>query len=696
MDPSKCCQNCQAPLAADAPRGLCPACLMKVAMATGTVAGPDQPRFTPPGIEELARKFPNLEILELIGRGGMGAVYRARQRELDRIVALKILPPGIGNDATFAERFAREAKALAKLNHPGIVTIHDFGQADGLYFFVMEFVDGVNLRQLLASGRVSPREALAIVPQICDALQFAHDQGIVHRDIKPENILLDRHGRVKVADFGLAKIMGPDAGNAVSVRPADPAQAEIGARGATRPTGEALTEAGKVMGTPTYMAPEQIAHPAEVDHRADIYALGVVFYQMLTGELPGKAIEPPSAKVHIDVRLDEVVLRALEKKPELRYQQVSGLKTQVETIVGTPAAQSAPVAGYPWTGQGLDYRSKATLFGLPWLHVTTGVDPLTGRARVAIGIIAIGGVAKGVFAFGGLAMGGFAFGGLAFGVLAFGGGAIGLVSLGGLAMALVAALGGGAIAPIALGGGAIGYLAFGGGAVGAHVCDSMTNDPVAHQFFYPWAQTLMADMGWFDAVLLPLVIGVTVGVPLWLQWRMRSQDSPASLQILESAQAWLDIMDCGDYARTWETAAAYFQRVFQGLQSGRERLPIVVAKVGVARSRSYDEVVVGEVIAVEMHLALGDVNSDGFAQQYFNIAKVPENLADRSSDLSRRQSRGRHLIEQGLKGMVVLAIHDGNANGKLRQRLSSLQAAKATADDYHLRNTGVGHTLLMP
>ncbi len=120
----------------------------------------------------------------------MGAVYRARQKELDRVVALKILPPDIGHDAAFAKRFAREAKAMAKLNYPGIVTIYDFGRADGLYFFLMEFVDGVTLHHLLANGRVSAREALAIVPQICDALQFAHDQGIVHRDIKPENILL--------------------------------------------------------------------------------------------------------------------------------------------------------------------------------------------------------------------------------------------------------------------------------------------------------------------------------------------------------------------------------------------------------------------------------------------------------------------------------------------------------------------------
>ena len=324
-------------MAADAPRGLCPACLMKVAMASGTVAGQEQPGFTPPSIGELAPKFPQFELIEFIGRGGMGAVYKARQKELDRIVALKILPPGIGKDPAFAERFAREAKALAKLNHPGIVTIHDFGRADGLYFFVMEFVDGVNLRQLLAGSRVSPREALAIVPQICDALQFAHDQGIVHRDIKPENILLDRRGRVKVADFGLAKIVE---GRAGSPLPADSGGATSGgAHGVMRPADE-LTEAGKVMGTPAYMAPEQVEHPSEVDHRADIYALGVVFYQMLTGELPGKHLEPPSKKVQIDVRLDEVVLRALEKRPELRYQQVSEVKTCVETIVANPPGSS--------------------------------------------------------------------------------------------------------------------------------------------------------------------------------------------------------------------------------------------------------------------------------------------------------------------------------------------------------------------
>ncbi len=226
---------------------------------------------------------------------------------------------------------------MARLNHPGIVTIHDFGRADGPYYLVMEFVDGVSLRQLMRTGRLCPREALAIVPQLCDALQYAHDQGIVHRDIKPENILLDRQGRVKVADFGLARLVGADA------RPVSPPDRRRGADGSLAPNAQPLpasdfTDAGKVMGTPHYMAPEQLAHPTAVDHRADIYALGVVFYQMLTGELPGQRIVPPSRKVHVDVRLDNVVLRALEKEPERRYQQVSEVKTAVDTIAQTSPA----------------------------------------------------------------------------------------------------------------------------------------------------------------------------------------------------------------------------------------------------------------------------------------------------------------------------------------------------------------------
>jgi hypothetical protein len=332
MDTKHLCPNCHKPLPAGAPQGLCPECLLKAgfptdtqaAFAPGTSAPTHHAGFTPPAPAELAPLFPHLEILECTGQGGMGAVYRARQPALDRAVALKILPPRSGADPGFAERFNREARALAKLSHPNIVAVHDYGQAGGYHYLLMEFVDGVNLRHLLNAGTISPREALAIVPPICDALQFAHDQGIVHRDIKPENILLGKNGVVKIADFGLAKIAGSN--------PRDPS----------------LTAAGDVMGTPHYMAPEQVEKPREVDHRADIYSLGVVFYQMLTGELPLGRFGPPSRKVQIDVRLDEIVLRALEKEPELRYQQASGLKTAVETVVTTPpppaTAPTSPAA----------------------------------------------------------------------------------------------------------------------------------------------------------------------------------------------------------------------------------------------------------------------------------------------------------------------------------------------------------------
>ncbi|MBC8469932.1 MAG: protein kinase [Planctomycetes bacterium] len=274
-------------------------------------------KFMPPRPDELAGQFPHLEIIELLGQGGMGAVYKARQKQLDRLVALKILPPEVEQQAAFAERFTREARSLARLNHPHIVTVFDFGHtAEGLYFFVMEFVEGTDLRHVIQSAKLLPKEALAIVPQICEALQFAHDEGIVHRDIKPENILLDKRGRVKIADFGLAKLLDSPA------------------------TVYTLTQAGQRMGTPHYMAPEQIEHPDQVDHRADIFSLGVVFYEMLTNELPLGRFSPPSQKVEVDVRLDDVVLRTLEKEPDRRYQHASEVGVDVETICSDKQADA--------------------------------------------------------------------------------------------------------------------------------------------------------------------------------------------------------------------------------------------------------------------------------------------------------------------------------------------------------------------
>ncbi len=485
---------------------------MGLNMKTETVFTDDTPPAQPPlPPEQIAPHFQQLEIIECLGRGGMGVVYKARQKTLNRFAALKLLAPERVNDAKFAERFAREAQALAALNHPNIVTIYDFGQAGGFYYLLMEFVDGLNLRQLLRSRKFTPEEALAIVPPLCDALQFAHDRGIVHRDIKPENLLLDKTGRVKVADFGIAKMLGAVNG---------------GKEIASSPAAENATQTA--LGTPSYSAPEQKTDPQRVDSRADIYSLGVVFYELLTGELPGKRIEAPSHKVQIDVRLDAVVLRALEQKPELRYRQVSEVKKMVETIVSesTKAAGKASFQNPAFTG--LDYRSKITLFGLPLWHVAVGIDPVTRKKRVAKGIMAIGDIAVGGVAFGGLALGGFTFGGLAVGVFAFGGLALGLLAFGGLAVAVLAALGGGAIAPIALGGGAIGYLAYGGGCYGVHVFDSITKDPVAKHFFLPWAKSLMANAQWFNAAFIGLVLPVVIGVPFWLRRRELSRSYSGS------------------------------------------------------------------------------------------------------------------------------------------------------------------------
>jgi predicted Ser/Thr protein kinase len=313
---AKKCVQCGALLPPGRLEGLCAACLLQQGVMTDAPTKGGASSFEPPSIAEVARLFPQLEILAFIGRGGMGAVYKARQPALDRFVALKLLAPQ-RTDSGFAERFGREARALAKLVHPNIVAVHDFGQVEGWNYIIMEFVDGVNLRQLERAGRLSPREALQIVPQVCDALQFAHDNGIVHRDIKPENVLMDTRGRVKIADFGIAKLLERSESDRF------------------------MTGALEVMGTPHYMAPEQVERPLEVDHRADIYSLGVVFYELLTGELPLGKFQPPSRKVTVDVRLDEVVLRALEKAPELRYQTAAEFRTEVETVRSTPQAAEA-------------------------------------------------------------------------------------------------------------------------------------------------------------------------------------------------------------------------------------------------------------------------------------------------------------------------------------------------------------------
>ncbi len=307
---TKLCPTCKTPIPAHAPGGFCPACILRDADELPPLGR------AAPSLAEVSAAFPQLEVLGLIGQGGMGFVYKVRQPSLDRTVALKILSPELSRDPAFAERFAREARVLGKLNHPNIVSVFESGESGGFFYLLMEFVDGVNLRQAMRAGRFTPQQALAVVPGICDALQAAHAQGVWHRDIKPENILLDAQGGVKIVDFGIARLVG------------DP-QRDF-----------TLTVTGAALGSAAYMAPEQHEKPHDVDHRADIYSLGVVIYEMLTGELPLGRFPAPSARAAVDARIDEIVFRTLEKERELRQQSADEVKTDVHRAASAPAATS--------------------------------------------------------------------------------------------------------------------------------------------------------------------------------------------------------------------------------------------------------------------------------------------------------------------------------------------------------------------
>lgn len=328
------CPTCKSPIPADAPGGYCPACILRDAddgLSGGRAA---------PSLEEVAAAFPQLEVLELIGQGGMGFVYKVRQPSLDRTVALKILSPELGRDPAFAERFAREARVLGKLSHPNIVAVFESGESGGFFYLLMEFVDGVNLRQAMRAGRFTPAQALAVVPGICDALAAAHAQGVWHRDIKPENILLDAQGGVKIVDFGIARIVG------------DPRRDFT------------LTLTGAALGSAAYMAPEQHERPHDVDHRADIYSLGVVIYEMLTGELPLGRFAAPSTKAAVDARIDEIVFRTLEKERELRQQSATEVKTEVQGAGAPSSALRSDETETPKPALGPTILLHAVLFAL--------------------------------------------------------------------------------------------------------------------------------------------------------------------------------------------------------------------------------------------------------------------------------------------------------------------------------------------
>lgn len=258
--------------------------------------------------QRLAAHLPDYRIEALIGRGGMGAVYRARHRRLRRTVAIKaLLPPRDGIDRkAWSARFEREAVTLARLLHPRIVTVFDFGRDEDLAWIVMEHVDGASLRTLLEDGPLAEDEALDIARQLAEALQAAHDEGVVHRDVKPENVLVTERGDVALVDLGVAKIDTPDG----------------------RP-GTRLTGTGTAVGSATYVAPELIEDPDSADHRVDVYGFGVVLYEMLTGRLPVGNFAPPSGVRGSSPRLDDPVLAALAPDPEDRPASVAALAREL-------------------------------------------------------------------------------------------------------------------------------------------------------------------------------------------------------------------------------------------------------------------------------------------------------------------------------------------------------------------------------
>jgi serine/threonine protein kinase len=266
-------------------------------------------RWVPPTVEELRQALPQYDISNFIASGGMGAVYKGVQKALKRTVAIKVLPPEAEQgDRTFASRFKHEAQAMARLNHANIVAVFDAGETpDGMLYFVMEYIEGTDMGQVIASeGRLDPQRAVKIITAVCDALAFAHEEGIIHRDIKPSNIMLDKKGRVKVADFGLAKAVHSDT--------------------------TMLTGTGMRMGTPQFMAPEAFSGAA-VDHRVDLYSLGVMLYQMLTGRIPrGRFVMPTSIVPQIDPRFDAIVDKAMQAERDQRYSTVAEIKTELEKI----------------------------------------------------------------------------------------------------------------------------------------------------------------------------------------------------------------------------------------------------------------------------------------------------------------------------------------------------------------------------
>jgi serine/threonine-protein kinase len=324
-----------------------------VASSSGEKAGDVTTVSAPPQV-------PGYELLELLGKGGMGEVWKARQISLNRVVALKVLPQKFARDAEFVRRFEKEATALAALSHPNIVQIIDRGKAGDHVFFTMELVPGINLRELMNNQKLTVRDALRIASQVARAIDYAHEKKVVHRDLKPENILVDARGHVKIADFGLAGMQGNE--HDIS-----------------------LTATAVAMGTINYMAPEQRRDAKRVDHRADLYSLGVVLYEMLTGELPIGRFKPPSQKVpELDPAVDEVVHQLLEADPDARPKRALETALVLEELTPPPTGATPPGTRRRQS-QGPVTTKPPSFIGSPAAGWKLGVLVLAAMVAVGLG-----------------------------------------------------------------------------------------------------------------------------------------------------------------------------------------------------------------------------------------------------------------------------------------------------------------------
>jgi eukaryotic-like serine/threonine-protein kinase len=303
------------------------------------------------------------EIISPLGAGGMGEVYRARDSRLGREVAVKVLPASFSSDAERLRRFEQEARAASQLNHPNIVTVHDFGTHEGAPYVVQELLEGETLRERLKEGAISPRKSVEYAIQIANGLAAAGEKGIVHRDLKPENVFITTDERVKILDFGLAKLVQPEmsAGEASSL-----------------PTTPSMTDPGLVLGTVGYMSPEQV-RGKNVDHRSDIFALGTILFEMLSGScafrrdstadtmsaiLKEDTPELSASNTKISPALDRVVRRCLEKKPEMRFHSASDLAFALEALSAVSGSSAARAAGEDESIRSNAKKPKALVTGL--------------------------------------------------------------------------------------------------------------------------------------------------------------------------------------------------------------------------------------------------------------------------------------------------------------------------------------------